>query len=73
MQQHLENVSGSPLQNGAQNGIERVSANPDEPLTVQSVIGRAIPRIGAYKQLDNKKQVVALIDDVSNYQLEFSF
>lgn len=31
---------------------------------VQEVIGSALPRIGAYKKLDNKKQVVALIDDV---------
>ncbi|KAJ8924809.1 hypothetical protein NQ315_000963 [Exocentrus adspersus] len=31
--------------------------------TVRDVIGRALPRIGAYKQLDNTKQVVALIDD----------
>lgn len=65
VQQHLENISTNPLQNGVQNGIKCVSTNPDEPLTVQSVIGRAIPRIGAYKQLDNKKQVVALIDDVT--------
>lgn len=33
-------------------------------LRVQDVIGRALPRIGAYKKLDNTKQVVALIDDV---------
>lgn len=31
---------------------------------VQEVIGSALSRIGAYKKLDNKKQVVALIDDV---------
>uniref|UniRef100_V5GTH2 Dihydropyrimidine dehydrogenase [NADP(+)] n=1 Tax=Anoplophora glabripennis TaxID=217634 RepID=V5GTH2_ANOGL len=30
---------------------------------VQDIIGRALPRIGAYKELDNSKQVVALIDD----------
>ncbi|ERL86067.1 dihydropyrimidine dehydrogenase [NADP(+)] [Dendroctonus ponderosae] len=34
-----------------------------KPLSVESVIGRALPYIGAYKQLDNAKQVVALIDD----------
>lgn len=33
---------------------------------VKDVIGRALPKIGAYKQLDNTKQVVALIDDVRN-------
>lgn len=32
---------------------------------VKDVIGRALPKIGAYKRLDNKQQVVALIDDVS--------
>lgn len=32
---------------------------------INEIIGRALPRIGAYKQLDNTKQVVALIDDVS--------
>lgn len=31
---------------------------------VNEVIGSALPRIGAYKKLDNTKQVVALIDDV---------
>lgn len=35
-----------------------------EPLKIKDVIGRALPRIGAYKKLDNTKQVVALIDDV---------
>ncbi|KAJ8982696.1 hypothetical protein NQ317_013168 [Molorchus minor] len=30
---------------------------------VKDVVGRALPRIGAYKKLDNTKQVVALIDD----------
>lgn len=33
---------------------------------VKDVIGKALPKIGAYKQLDNTKQVVALIDDVNN-------
>lgn len=32
---------------------------------VQELIGSALPRIGPYKKLDNTKQVVALIDDVS--------
>ncbi|PSN52992.1 Dihydropyrimidine dehydrogenase [NADP(+)] [Blattella germanica] len=31
--------------------------------SVNDVVGRALPRIGAYKRLDNKQQVVALIDD----------
>ncbi len=28
------------------------------------MIGRALPTIGAYNDLDNKQQVVALIDEV---------
>ncbi|CAG9819353.1 unnamed protein product [Phaedon cochleariae] len=31
--------------------------------SVEDIIGRALPKIGAYKELDNTKQVVALIDD----------
>lgn len=31
--------------------------------SVQNVIGLSLPHIGSYKQMDNKKQVVALIDD----------
>lgn len=32
---------------------------------VRDIIGRALPHIGTYKNLDNKQQKVALIDDVS--------
>ena len=32
---------------------------------LQDVIGKALPRIGAYGDLDNTRQVVALINDVS--------
>jgi dihydropyrimidine dehydrogenase (NADP+) len=32
---------------------------------VKDVIGRALPKIGPYKRLDNGQQVVAVIDDVS--------
>jgi len=31
---------------------------------LQEIIGRTVPRVGTYKQLDNKQQVVALIDEV---------
>lgn len=31
--------------------------------TVQDIIGLSLPHIGSFKQMDNKKQVVALIDD----------
>lgn len=32
---------------------------------ISDIIGNALPHIGTYKSLDNKQQVVALIDDVS--------
>lgn len=32
---------------------------------IKDVLGEALPRVGTYKHLDNTKQVVALIDDVS--------
>lgn len=34
---------------------------------IKDVIGQALPHIGTYKNLDNKQQKVALIDDVSYY------
>lgn len=33
--------------------------------SVRDITGISLPYIGAYKKLDNTKQVVALIDDVS--------
>ncbi|XP_050345851.1 dihydropyrimidine dehydrogenase [NADP(+)] [Nymphalis io] len=39
-----------------------VNGNVNVP-RIQDVLGEALPRIGTYKQLDNTKQVVALIDD----------
>lgn len=40
--------------------------------TVNEIIGRSLSKIGPYKQLDNKRQVVALIDDVSSpYENQF--
>lgn len=43
----------------------RPAPKPVQPIpTINDVIGKALPHIGNYTQLDNKKQVVALIDDV---------
>ncbi|XP_056632746.1 dihydropyrimidine dehydrogenase [NADP(+)] [Diorhabda sublineata] len=42
----------------AQNGNENLSIP-----TVKDVVGRSLPKIGDYKLLNNKEQVVALIDD----------
>lgn len=41
------------------NGDRQIKPVP----TVKDIIGRALPNIGTYKSLDNKKQAVALIDD----------
>jgi dihydropyrimidine dehydrogenase (NADP+) len=39
---------------------------PTKPVpAVKNVIGQALSMIGPYKGLDNKQQVVAVIDDVS--------
>ncbi|CAG9760419.1 unnamed protein product [Ceutorhynchus assimilis] len=44
--------------------IEKVNLTTNNnSTTITSIIGRALPKIGAYKQLDNTQQVVALIDD----------
>lgn len=40
--------------------------------TIKDVIGASLKYVGPYKKLDNKKQVVALIDDVSII-IEFFF
>jgi len=34
---------------------------------LQDLIGKALPTIGAYNSLDNSRQVVALINDVSHH------
>lgn len=42
------------------------STNAPKPApSVKDIIGLSLPYIGTYKKLDNVKQVVALIDDVS--------
>lgn len=40
---------------------------------IQDVMGEALPRIGTYKNLDNTKQVVALIDDVSLFLIDIKY
>ncbi|CAH0547960.1 unnamed protein product [Brassicogethes aeneus] len=46
---------------GYTNGFE--AASTGNAPSIKDVIGRSLPQIGAYKKLDNTKQVVALIDD----------
>jgi dihydropyrimidine dehydrogenase (NADP+) len=55
--------------NKADGPIARIGVDPfvllhPYPLS-QDLIGAGLPRIGAYGDLDNKQQVVAVIDDVS--------
>lgn len=50
-------TNGTNGTNGIQNGIKEVPKLKD-------VIGASLRYVGPYKKLDNKKQVVALIDDV---------
>ena len=43
---------------------------PQKPIPqVKDVIGRAVPMIGSYGDLDNSQQVVALVDEVCNSTL----
>ncbi|KAJ3662662.1 hypothetical protein Zmor_007000 [Zophobas morio] len=49
---------------GRENGYSVTEENGQSNIPkVADIIGRALPQIGAYKKLDNTKQVVALIDD----------
>lgn len=41
--------------------------------SIKDVIGASLKLVGAYKNLDNKKQVVALIDDVIISHLKYYF
>lgn len=50
------------MANGVANGHEEVKGSVPR---IKDVLGEALPRVGTYKHLDNTKQVVALIDDVS--------
>lgn len=64
-----EHAKGGPVVgvvriDGAGNAVVKVAnGGPAAAPSVQDVIGVSLKHIGAYKQLDNKKQVVALIDD----------
>lgn len=44
--------------------IKRIDEKIQVP-KIKDIIGAGLPHIGTYKNLDNKKQVVALINDVS--------
>lgn len=60
-------ANGSATNGAAENGAVTTAANgtANTVPSIQDVIGAALKHVGPYKQLDNSKQVVALIDDVS--------
>lgn len=58
-------LSDNKVQNFTSNGYHE---DIDVP-RIKDVLGEALPRVGTYKHLDNTKQVVALIDDVSLFLL----
>ncbi|XP_058819124.1 dihydropyrimidine dehydrogenase [NADP(+)] [Topomyia yanbarensis] len=49
--------------NGDVDKRERKTSAENPAPKIKDVLGAALPKIGSYKSLDNKKQVVALIDD----------
>lgn len=52
--------------NGVNGNAQKTNQSKRAP-SVKDITGISLPYIGAYKKLDNTKQVVALIDDVSNF------
>lgn len=50
--------------NGAQNSSNGIKNGENPVPTLKDVIGTSLKYVGTYKNLDNTKQVVALIDDV---------
>ncbi|EZA58247.1 hypothetical protein DMN91_006467 [Ooceraea biroi] len=55
-------ADSNPLEEAV--AVTRPAPEPVAPIpSIREVIGKALPHIGNYKQLDNKEQVVALIDD----------
>lgn len=54
----ISNVNGNSNVNGDAKLTKKAPA-------VKDIIGLSLPHVGPYKKLDNTKQVVALIDDVS--------
>lgn len=61
--QSSDPVTLNQLSQNTSAGLSGSSPSPSP--SVRDVIGLSLPYIGSFKQMDNKKQVVALIDDVS--------
>lgn len=55
--------------NSSRNDVANGIVNPAPKL--KDIIGSSLKYVGTYKNLDNEKQVVALIDDVSIPVFEF--
>lgn len=69
-QEMAENAAKGPLKLNADGDVEMqlpsggAAGRDSAPApSVQDIIGLSLPHIGTYKQMDNQKQVVALIDD----------
>lgn len=53
------------VHNNSGNGVAREQSSGLTAVPkIEDVVGSALSKIGTYNDLDNKKQVVALIDDV---------
>lgn len=59
----LNDTNGRATSNGT-NGVNGLKHAVNPAPSMKDVIGASLKHVGAYKNLDNKKQVVALIDDV---------
>lgn len=54
--------------NEATNGVSQNGSGIKPVPKLSDVIGASLKYVGPFKKLDNKKQVVALIDDVSLFE-----
>lgn len=57
------NANDDDLPTNGANGVNDKNGHNPAP-ALKDVIGASLKYVGTYKKLDNKKQVVALIDDV---------
>lgn len=63
------NENGDLIKIDANGNGEILNIPQSKALKIKDVIGRSLPYIGTYKNMDNQKQVVALIDDVRRQKI----
>ena len=57
---------------GIERELQRDITQPNAPVKrLQEFVGKAVSKIGAYGELTQKEQVVALIDEVSSVELKY--